>query len=229
VTSPAPVSSPPTVEISDTPDTSAAPIYVVDGDVVPPSALEAINPKDVASVTVLKGPNAVTAYGVRARDGVIVITLVPPDRRAERCRPPTPATPAVASIFVADLVRTEPYTEQLRVDRQRSTWPMVRLFLKVLHGWKRNPLQSEGWHEGDTLIFGITPDQDPKLPAGVRALAYLQPTFSEVTRQARDTAITTVEDTGFLELFPCYSVRRVEEAQSDLRLLGHPDWQVLRH
>jgi len=102
---------------------------------------------------------------------------------------------------------------------------MVRLFLKVLHGWKRNPLLSETWHENDTLILNVTPEQDPKLPAGSRVLVYLQPVFTEVTTQAGDTAITSLEDTGGLELLPCHSVRRAEEAQADLRLLGHPEWQ----
>lgn len=225
--SPAPVPSIPVVGAADSSDTAAVAIYVLDGYAIPASALTTINPRDIAFVTLVKGPDAVASYGERARKGAIVITLVPPDARVERCRPPTPTTAAVASILVADLVRAEPYIEQgVRVDRHQSTWPMVRLFLKVRHGWKRNPLRSDGWHEGDTLIFNVTPDEDPKLPAGSRVLVYLQPTFTEVRRQAGDTAITTVEDTGFLELFHCHAIRRVEETQSDLRLLGPTDWQI---
>jgi len=225
-TTPAPASSS-LVGVADTSDTSGGPIYVVDGNVVPPSALAAMNPDDVASVILLKGPNAIAAYGERARNGAIEITLVPPDARAQPCRPPTPATAAAASILVADLVRTERYTERgLRVDRHQSTWPMVRLFFKVLHGWKRNPFLFEAWHEGDTLIFNVTPEQDPRLPAGGRVLVYLRSSFNGATRQARDTAITTVQDTGFLELFPCNSVRRVEEAKSELQLLGEPQWRA---
>ena len=224
-TTPAPASSP-LVGVADTSDTSAGPIYVVDGNVVPLSALAAMNPDDVASVILLKGPNAIASYGERARNGAIEITLVPPDARAQPCRPPTPATVAVASILVADLVRTELHAERLRVDRHQSTWPMVRLFFKVLHGWKRNPFLSETWHEGDTLIFSVTPEQDPRLPGGGRVLVYLRSSFNGVTRQARDTAITTVQDTGFLELFPCNAVRRVEEAKSDVELLGEPQWRA---
>src|SRR5437867_12746236 len=44
-TTPAPASSP-LVGVADTSDTSAGPIYVVDGNVVPPSALAAMNPDD---------------------------------------------------------------------------------------------------------------------------------------------------------------------------------------
>src|SRR5438034_6698487 len=156
-TTPVPASSS-LVGVADTSDTSGGPIYVVDGNVVPPSALAAMNPDDVASVSLLKGPNAIAAYGERARNGAIEITLVPPDARAQPCRPPTPATAAATSILVADLVRTERYTERgVRVDRHQSTWPLVRLFFNVLHGWKRNPFLSEAWHEGDTLIFNVTP------------------------------------------------------------------------
>ena len=225
-TSPAPAPSSAAAAVADTSGPSAAPIYILDGDVIPTSAVAAIDPKNIASVTILKGLEAVSAYGERARNGVIVITLVPPDARAQPCRPPTPTTEDVASIIVADLVQTEPYTESIRVDRHRSTWPMVRLVLRVRHGWKRNPLLSEGWHKGDTLFFSVTPEQDPKLPAGVRVLAYLQPSFTQVATRAGDTTITTVEDSGFLHLFPCHSVQRLEDAQSDLRLLGQPEWQV---
>jgi len=38
---------------------------------------------------------------------------------------------------------------------------MVRLFFKVLHGWKRNPLSAEVWHEGDTLIFNSRQTEIP--------------------------------------------------------------------
>src|SRR3989442_6938601 len=137
------------------------------------------------------------------------ITLGPPDARAQPCRPPNSATAAAASILGADLVRTERYTERgLRVDRHQSTWPMVRLFFKVLHGWKRNPFLSEAWHEGDTLIFNVTPEQDPRLPAGGRGFVYLRSSFNGGTREGRDTAIQTVQDTGVLGLVSCHSANR---------------------
>src|SRR2546426_11616857 len=190
---PPPPASPPLVGVTDTADTSAGPIYVVDGDVVPPSALAAMNPDDVASVVLLKGPNAIAAYGERARNGAIEITLVPPDARAQPCRPPTPATAAAASILVADVVRTERYTERgLRVDRHQSTWPMVRLFFKVLHGWKRNPFLFEAWHEGDTLIFNVTPEQDPRLPAGGRGLVDFGSRFNGGAGQGAGSGATAV-------------------------------------
>lgn len=59
-------------------DTSSAPLYVLAGD----SIVTAINPRDIATVTVLKGGAAVADYGARARNGVVVITLVPPGARA---------------------------------------------------------------------------------------------------------------------------------------------------
>lgn len=44
------------------------------GGVDLPNGVAAINPDDIESVTVLKGPNAAALYGVRAGNGVIVIT-----------------------------------------------------------------------------------------------------------------------------------------------------------
>jgi len=38
------------------------------------SAINDINPDDVESISVLKGPNAAALYGARASNGVIVIT-----------------------------------------------------------------------------------------------------------------------------------------------------------
>jgi len=225
-TSPAPARFTAGVAVADTSDTSTSPIYVLDGSVIPTSSVAAINPKDMASVILLKGLEAVSEYGALALPGAIVITLVPPNARAEPCRPPTPTTADVASIIVADLVQTEQYTEQIRVDSHRSTWPMVRLVLRVRHGWRRNPLLAKGWHEGDKLFFSVTPEQDPKLRAGVRVLAYLQSTVTKVIRQAGDTSTTTLDDIGFLDLFPCHSIKRLEDADSDLRLLGSPEWQV---
>src|SRR5438876_11269411 len=72
-TTPAPASSPP-VGVADTSDTSAGPIYVVDGNVVPPSALAAMNLDDVASVILLRGPDASAAYGDGARTRRIDVT-----------------------------------------------------------------------------------------------------------------------------------------------------------
>lgn len=51
--------------------TGGNPIYVVDGVITPNTA---INPDDVASLTVLKGPAATALYGQRASEGAVVIT-----------------------------------------------------------------------------------------------------------------------------------------------------------
>ncbi|WP_343701315.1 SusC/RagA family TonB-linked outer membrane protein [Chitinophaga sp.] len=51
--------------------TGGNPIYVVDGVITPSTA---INPDDVASLTVLKGPAATALYGQRASEGAVVIS-----------------------------------------------------------------------------------------------------------------------------------------------------------
>lgn len=48
------------------------PLYIVDG--VPASGISNINPDDIASISVLKGPNAAALYGSRANNGAIVVT-----------------------------------------------------------------------------------------------------------------------------------------------------------
>ncbi len=55
---------------------SNEPLYVVDGvpiDLGAGSALRAINPRDVASIEVVKDPAGLAMYGVRGANGVIVI------------------------------------------------------------------------------------------------------------------------------------------------------------
>lgn len=51
--------------------TGGNPIYVVDGVITTPTS---INPDDVASLTVLKGPAATALYGQRASEGAVVIS-----------------------------------------------------------------------------------------------------------------------------------------------------------
>lgn len=51
--------------------TGGNPIYIVDGVITP---VTAINPDDVSSLTVLKGPAATTLYGQRASEGAVVIS-----------------------------------------------------------------------------------------------------------------------------------------------------------
>lgn len=55
---------------------NAEPLYVVDGIAVqagPSGALAGINPRDVESIKVLKGPAETAMYGARGANGVIVI------------------------------------------------------------------------------------------------------------------------------------------------------------
>jgi len=65
-------------------DSTAVPLYVVDGRVTSASAATAINRADIASVTVVKGSEAIATYGAGARNGVVVITLVRPGARPPR-------------------------------------------------------------------------------------------------------------------------------------------------
>ncbi len=48
------------------------PLYIVDG--VPAAGIANLNPDDIESINVLKGPNAAALYGSRANNGAIVIT-----------------------------------------------------------------------------------------------------------------------------------------------------------
>ena len=52
---------------------SSTPLLVVDG-IVMNQSLSSINPDDVETITVLKDAAATSLYGVRASNGVIVIT-----------------------------------------------------------------------------------------------------------------------------------------------------------
>lgn len=47
------------------------PLYIVDG--VPAAGIETLNPDDIESINVLKGPNAAALYGSRANNGAIVV------------------------------------------------------------------------------------------------------------------------------------------------------------
>lgn len=51
--------------------TGGNPIYIVDGVITPATS---INPDDVASLTILKGPAATALYGQRASEGAVVIS-----------------------------------------------------------------------------------------------------------------------------------------------------------
>ena len=60
---------------------SNEPLFVIDGIIMDNSTFQGsgnramdINPNDIASMTVLKGPSAAALYGIRAANGAIVIT-----------------------------------------------------------------------------------------------------------------------------------------------------------
>lgn len=60
-----------------------APLYVVDGvpfDVGRDGALRGVNPNDIESIEVLKGPPETTLYGVRGANGVVIIKTKQPGR-----------------------------------------------------------------------------------------------------------------------------------------------------
>ena len=62
---------------------SGAPLYVVDGIPIRPGpggTLRGINPYDIESIRVLKGPPETTIYGVRGANGVVVIKTRQPDQ-----------------------------------------------------------------------------------------------------------------------------------------------------
>ena len=59
-----------------------APLYVVDGvpfETGPDGTLSGINPNDIESIEVLKGPPETTMYGVRGANGVVVIKTKQPN------------------------------------------------------------------------------------------------------------------------------------------------------
>jgi hypothetical protein len=51
------------------------PLCVLEGKVISKSELDKINPDAIESISVLKGKNAVNAYGKAGKNGVIQITL----------------------------------------------------------------------------------------------------------------------------------------------------------
>jgi len=54
------------------------PLYIIDGKPLPAADLSSIDPNDIASLLVLKDAATVVIYGPKARNGVILITLLPP-------------------------------------------------------------------------------------------------------------------------------------------------------
>ena len=61
--------------------TTTEPLFVIDGLPIAPGAdgaLDGINPRDVASIQVLKNVSDTALYGARGANGVVLITTVRP-------------------------------------------------------------------------------------------------------------------------------------------------------
>jgi hypothetical protein len=54
--------------------TSGEPLYVMDGEVTTSAEVSGISPSKIAAVHVLKGEDATSVYGAKAKDGAVVIT-----------------------------------------------------------------------------------------------------------------------------------------------------------
>ena len=62
-------------QTSEQPNTlDAAAIYYIDGEEVSKDAVEKINPEKIHSMNILKGENAIKAFGDKAASGVVAIT-----------------------------------------------------------------------------------------------------------------------------------------------------------
>lgn len=53
----------------------SVPLYIVDGKEISKNEMDKIDPKEIASMNVWKGPQAIEKYGDKGKDGVIEITL----------------------------------------------------------------------------------------------------------------------------------------------------------
>jgi len=69
-------------------EAGAEPLYVIDGKIQPEGqyAMDALDPSQIQSITVLKDKSAISLYGNSGRNGVLVITTKNNDDNAERLR-----------------------------------------------------------------------------------------------------------------------------------------------
>ncbi len=58
-----------------------SPLFIVDGQPISDQSLQSINPNDIAKIEVLKDVAATALYGVRGANGVVLITLLHPQRK----------------------------------------------------------------------------------------------------------------------------------------------------
>jgi hypothetical protein len=54
---------------------SNAPIYIVDGKIINENSFHKINPETIEKMKVLKGKDATSKYGAKAKSGAVIITL----------------------------------------------------------------------------------------------------------------------------------------------------------
>jgi len=52
----------------------STPLIILDGEIIPNEEMNKINPKNIESITVLKGAAAIELHGEKAANGVIIIT-----------------------------------------------------------------------------------------------------------------------------------------------------------
>jgi hypothetical protein len=57
--------------------TTVKPLYILNGFVLPDSAVSQVNPNQIKSIDVLKNEAAISKFGAKAKNGVIIITVKP--------------------------------------------------------------------------------------------------------------------------------------------------------
>jgi hypothetical protein len=139
---------------------------------------------------------------------------------------PFPDTSSVDAIFLARLTATEPYTEMVSIDDQRSSWPMVRLYLQPYYGWKINPQTvTYPWFPMDSsmVVTSVLPLEDPRLPDNSWVLVYMKIGYSQVIVIGDSTPHPLKGDKGILQLVSC-GLRLSSDTSLGSRLYGRSRW-----
>lgn len=66
------------------PDTTNVPLYILEGKEIDENTIFDLNPEMVKTITVLKDQSAISTYGTKAKNGVIVIELFKPEEVTSR-------------------------------------------------------------------------------------------------------------------------------------------------
>ena len=150
-----------------------------------------------------------------------------------RCdQAPLPDSASADAIFLARLRRAERYTELLRVDTSRATWPMVRLYVRPQYGWKLDLRDfPDDWYP-DTLsdfLIAVPPDQDPRLPANSWVLVYMKLGYLDavISGAGAPPGRWRLQAEGMPNLLLC-GLRAVHDTSLGTRLYGPPQWFVRR-